>query len=417
MSFYTRNIKRSIFAHPKVNLVILVNLTLTTSVVFILLQNFYYLKERHYAFFYEDKIARTYQIKADRELGGIVESDLHNKTSMYDIGLQLYKNINASELKTFNINSTSIAVNGLDEETKRKIKQVTNKSILDAYGFSEYALEGMELKISEGRWFNEFEYNSINEVEMVPIIMGTNYAGIFNIGDIISCSDEKLQDKAIVIGFIEEDAVIDYYGTEQFVFDDAVIMTETATFPRTELNRLSDEAINRERVRTLTDGYIFCSNDKTDVQKEINHYTSQYGFYALEVLPIDGQAYSETKTISERNLFLIGVLAIVITIICLISMCGTFYNRSLDDLRTNSIYMSVGIPLWKINLSIILEMLFWIALSIIPVISISLHEFNAMKVPIWQMVLFECIVTAISIAPTLSLNKKNIIGFLIKNQS
>ena len=210
MSFYTRNIKRSIFAHPKVNLVILVNLTLTTSVVFILLQNFYYLKERHYAFFYEDKIARTYQIKADRELGGIVESDLHNKTSMYDIGLQLYKNINASELKTFNINSTSIAVNGLDEETKRKIKQVTNKSILDAYGFSEYALEGMELKISEGRWFNEFEYNSINEVEMVPIIMGTNYAGIFNIGDIISCSDEKLQDKAIVIGCIEEDAVIDY---------------------------------------------------------------------------------------------------------------------------------------------------------------------------------------------------------------
>ena len=252
---------------------------------------------------------------------------------------------------------------------------------------------------------------------MVPIIMGTNYAGIFNIGDIISCSDEKLQDKAIIIGFIEKDAVIDYYGTEQCVFDDAVIMTETATFPRTELNRLSDEAINRERIRTLTGGYLFCPNDKTDVQKEINHYTSQYGFYALEVLPIDGQAYSETKTISERNLFLIGVLAIVITIICLISMCGTFYNRSLDDLRTNSIYMSVGIPLWKINLSIILEMLFWIALSIIPVISISLHEFNAMKVPIWQMVLFECIVTAISITPTLSLNKKNIISFLIKNQS
>lgn len=414
MSFYFMNIKRLIFAHPRVNVIIFMNLTLTSAVVFIMLQCFYDIKSQN-EFYYYDRSAKIYQIQVDQELSGFVESDLHNKTSLYDIGLRLYNEINTTELKTFNTNAIAISTEGFDDETQRKVNKVINSSVIDAYGFSDYALEGMGLELSEGRWFTSTEFNNTNDIEMVPLIMGNNFAEVFCVGDIIIYEAGSIKDKAIVIGFLSEHTNIEYYGVGQGSFDDAIIMTETARFPRTEANYLSDEAINRERVRTLTSGYLYCPNEEIDVQKEINRHISQYGFYPLEVKPVDGISISEIGTIQKRNVFLVGVLAIVTTFICVASLCGTLYNRTLDELRITCIYMSVGVPLWKINLSLILEMLLWIALSIIPLLSFFIREFKTIMVPGWQIVLYEGIIVTVALAPSITFNNKCCIDYLIRN--
>ena len=166
----------------------------------------------------------------------------------------------------------------------------------------------------------------------------------------------------------------------------------------------------------MISGYLYCPDENIDVQKEINKYTSKYGFYQLTVLPIDGTAFSETKSISERNMLLIGVLAAATTVICMISLGGVLYNRSLDDRRTYCIYMSAGIPIWKINLSLILEMIFWMVISLMPVIALSLYEFQTLMIPIWQIAIFEIIVMAVSIAPSLRVNFKCNLDLLIRNQ-
>ena len=54
MKFYFKNFSRSVFTHPKVNMVILFDLILTAAAVFVLIQNFYFLKEKHDEFFSED---------------------------------------------------------------------------------------------------------------------------------------------------------------------------------------------------------------------------------------------------------------------------------------------------------------------------------------------------------------------------
>ncbi len=288
--------------------------------------------------------------------------------------------------------------------------------MIPKYILSEYALDGMGLKISEGRWFNKEEIDHPFDCERVPVVLGSDFKDAFDIGDVLVSNARGLYDEAEVIGFLESNSILEYYKITEGGFNGVIILGSNADFPReTEDPRFGPPA-NRERIRTLINGFLYCPDESIDVQKEINRYTSKYGFYQLTVSPIDGTAFSETKSISERNLLLIGVLAVSTTVICMISLGGVLYNRTLDDRRTYCIYMSAGIPLWKINLSLILEMLFWMVLSILPVIALSLYEYQTLMIPLWQIGLFELIVMAVSIAPSLRVNSKCNLDLLIRNQ-
>ena len=434
MKFYFKNFSRSVFTHPKVNMVILFDLILTAAAVFVLIQNFYFLKEKHDEFFSEDRVAKTYELYVGDELFPLVESDVHSKSTMYYIGLKLYNEINSSSIKTFGYSYELKGMRGafFDKATDEKMINSGHKKRLDRYMVSDYALEGFGLKIAEGRWFNQEELDHPYLQERVPMVLGSNFASTFDVGDIIIYDDDvRYHDEAVVVGFLESNTAIEYYGVSQGGFDDAVIMPHIGSFPRLHAKRnldgydqealqesinRKDELVNRERVRTLTGGYLYCPDETVDVQKLINDYTSKYGFYQITATPIDGAAYSETKSISERNLLLIGVLAVSTTVICMISLGGVLYNRTLDDRRTYCIYMSAGIPLWKINISLITEMLFWMILSILPVIALSLYEYQTLMIPLWQIGLFELIVMGVSIAPSLAVNSKCNIDLLIRNQ-
>ena len=434
MKFYAKNFTRSVFAHPKVNMVILFDLILTAAAVFVLIQNFYFLKEKHDEFFSEDRVAKTYELYVGDELFPLVESDVHSKSTMYDIGLKLYDEINSSSIKTFSYSYELKSMRGgfFDKATDEKMINSGHRKRVDRYYVTDFAMEGFGLNIAEGRWFNEEELEHPYLQERVPIVLGSNYASTFDVGDIIVYDDNNdYHDEAVVVGFLESNTAVEYYGVSQGGFDDAVILPEVGSFPRLhaekdidgwdpdefqESLRRRDDGVNRERVRTLTGGYLYCPDETIDVQKLINDYTSKYGFYQITATPIDGAAYSETKSISERNLLLIGVLAVSTTVICMISLGGVLYNRTLDDRRTYCIYMSAGIPIWKINLSLILEMLFWMVLSILPVIALSLYEYQTLMIPLWQIGLFELIVMAVSIAPSLRVNSKCNLDLLIRNQ-
>lgn len=435
MKFYAKNFTRSVFAHPKVNMVILFDLILTAAAVFVLIQNFYFLKEKHDEFFSEDRVAKTYELCVGDEVLPLTESDVHSKSTMYYIGLKLYDEINSTSIKVFDYSSldrTYFMKREFDEDTRKRMDESGHgKGAVEMYEMTNYALEGLGLKIAEGRWFNKQESEHPFLLDQVPIVMGNEFLNAFQIGDVIFYDDGFTYDEAVVIGFLESNPGIEYYGVVQGSFDDAIIFPSGADYPRSHQKKYRDEydpdklveytqrhdaAAFRERVRTLTDGYLYCPDETIDVQKVINDYTSKYGFYQITATPIDGAAYSETKSISERNLLLIGVLAVSTTVICMISLGGVLYNRTLDDRRTYCIYMSAGIPLWKINLSLILEMLFWMVLSILPVIALSLYEYQTLMIPLWQIGLFELIVMAVSIAPSLGVNSKCNLDLLIRNQ-
>ncbi|MCQ2534236.1 MAG: hypothetical protein MJ172_06690 [Clostridia bacterium] len=417
MIFFVKNFLRSVFRHLKVNLIILFDLIFCASVVFVLLQNFYFLKEKHDEFFYDDRVAQNYYLSTGIDRVQTIENDVWNKTNMYEQGLKIYREINSGELALYTYQVQYLNLQGFDSSTLRKLQNISG-SEEDSQSYqmiyiSDYGAKGMNLKLNEGRWFTEEDYNNLKDVEYFPVIMGSEYKGKFNLGDIFYYNDGEGEDKAVVVGFLDSNQIVEAYGMVQEDFDNSILAPLSLDFPRTNID---EDMLNRMRVRMLGEGILYSPDDSLDVQKYINQLTSKYGYYTIEASPVDGTAFSETKSLSERNILLIGILALLTTIICTISLGGILYNRTLDDRRTFCIFMSAGIPVWKINLSLIIEMVFWIILSIAPIVLISMHEFDAVLIPVWQIVLFELVVIGISIAPSLYLNSKCNIDLLIRNQ-
>lgn len=417
MIFFVKNFLRSVFRHLKVNLIILFDLIFCASVVFVLLQNFYFLKEKHDEFFYDDRVAQNYYLSTGIDRVQTIENDVWNKTNMYEQGLKIYREINSGELALYTYQVQYLNLQGFDSSTLRKLQNISG-SEEDSQSYqmiyiSDYGAKGMNLKLNEGRWFTEEDYNNLKDVEYFPVIMGNEYKGKFNLGDIFYYNDGEGEDKAVVVGFLDSNQIVEAYGMVQEDFDNSILAPLSLDFPRTNID---EDMLNRMRVRMLGEGILYSPDDSLDVQKYINQLTSKYGYYTIEASPVDGTAFSETKSLSERNILLIGILALLTTIICTISLGGILYNRTLDDRRTFCIFMSAGIPVWKINLSLIIEMVFWIILSIAPIVLISMHEFDAVLIPVWQIVLFELVVIGISIAPSLYLNSKCNIDLLIRNQ-
>ncbi len=433
MKFYAKNLTRAVFSHPKENLIILFDLIISTAVVFVLIQNYYFLKEKHDEFFGDDRPANTYDISMDQNVMALFEADVKSKGPMYEIGLKLYDEINATSIKIFRDCSYCMAVaSDYDEVTISKIKELNlYMKPIEVYQFTDHEFDGKRLELSEGRYFTKDEFDHAYSNDYVPMIMGSDFKGVFNIGDKIIYENNVNYDEAMVVGFLKEKSAFEYYGVMQNM-DNMILIPYGPEFPRpnryspknkemykvmtSEYMNWLDHKVVRVRLRALESGYLYCDDETIDVQKEINRFTSKYGFYQLTVRPINGTAYSETKSISERNMLLIGVLALATTVICMISLGGVLYNRSLDDRRTYCIYMSSGIPLWKINISLIMEMIFWMIISLMPVISLSLYEFQTLMIPIWQIALFEIVVIAVSIAPSLRVNSKCNLDLLIRNQ-
>ena len=418
MSFIVKNLFRSATVHWKTNLVILFDLFLSMAVIFILLQNYYFLKEKHDEFYETDRVATVYSVYMKIDDYQVIKTDTINESSMFHNGLDMYNEINSTSLKIFNYAGSSLLLDNFDDSSKmlfEKYKTVENDiSYVDTCGFTEYAMSSLGLKTDIGREFTEEEYENFAFLEKMPVILGAELKQVFDIGDEFEYTLDGITDKAVVIGFLESGSDI-YLTDYRTGLDRAIIFPTTQLFPRQ--NRYRNEGfLDRSKISHLNDCFIYSPDNDVDVQSAVNRYTAKYAFPGLEVSPLNGTGYSESKNISEKNMILIGILALIVTLLCLISLIGILYNRALKDRNANLIFMCYGVSLWKINASLITEMVFWLFISVCPVIALSVKEYGKMMIPLWQLFLFGIIVTGVSLVPTLVVNGRSNLDQLIRDK-
>ncbi|MCQ2483227.1 MAG: hypothetical protein MJ153_07070 [Clostridia bacterium] len=406
MSSVLFNLKRSFLQHYKSNLLILINMILSTAAIFILLQNFYYLRQQYNEIYGTTEVAHNYQIMIENidQLQNY-KNDRINKSPMYYVGKEVIREIeNKYNLKFY------YSLNGdLYPEDMDTPAIWTAFSVYDDFAGCEYidihfldsaAFDVYGLKLTEGNLFSDNDYNSENTDKPISVIMGNNYRNCFKIGDTFTYDG----DTAKIIGFLESGTTINEMGYE-YSYDNSMFFPQL--FPR-----IKDESnVFREEF-----SYIHCNDDSLDVQDAINTVTAKSGYYTLSLFPLDGIQITSTKDISEKNVKLIGILALIACTICTLSLASILVNRTLQDRDIYCIYLCCGIPLWKINLSISIEMFLYLLLSFFPTIGISIIEYNELIVPLWQILLFAGTITFISLLPTFIANRKCNIDLLIRDK-
>lgn len=415
MKFIFKSIQRSVSSQIHYNLVIILNLVFSIAVVFILLQNYYFLKEKHDEFFSWDHPATTYQLSLDTDYMIQYLSDGLNHTPMFYSGKEMIKELNNGKMKNYTFCLTAYVFGDIKGASGYDFSdKLDEDGYVPGLNLSPYAFDSLGFKLSEGRAFSQDDFENFDHKKAMSVILGSNYKKDFKIGDEIIFKNEEITDKAIVIGFLEPDSVFGFFGTTSA--DNLLIFPGIYTeFPRVE--QVDHEVAERMVYTDFANSSLYCPDPSIDVQKEINRLTAKYGFYMLTAEPIDGTAYSETKTISERNMFIMLVLAIITTITATVSIGGILYVKAVKDRPANCIYLSIGIPLWKINLAAAIEMFIYAGVAVCPSIGLSVREYGRLLIPAWQIAICALFIPAIGLLPLIFANRKCNLDLMIKEQT
>lgn len=415
MMIVYRHLRRSLVNHAKSNAVILVNLILTTAVVFVLIQNYTFLNERHEVFFESDHAATTYEIVMSDESNGAYASDALNKSHMFDVSLEILDEIDKEcDFYAYSIMQSYLNAEEFADELVIKKYLSTDmfdqSEYVDEEIFSRSVFEVNKISVICDGEFDKDYFATNSPQEPLKVILGYNFREDYEIGDYITYDFDGVRDTAVVYGFTDKESYVCSWGTYT---DLANSMIFPEQFPRvfgeTYNQYMADEMIFRA-------GFLYSPDENIDVQAEINKLTTENGFYSLELIPTDGYQITETKNISEKNVKLTALLAVIASVICILSLAFLLYNRAMEDMIDTCIFLCCGIPVWKINLSLILEMLFWEILSILPTIAISIVEYQKLMVPFWEILLFGMAVIFISLIPTLTVQSKCNIDYMMRNK-
>ena len=408
-----KNISFNLFKNLRRNLTILLNMILCTFVIFILLQNYHFLLDRYNEFFPSGKIASHYHVEiADDDDSVHYASDRLNETPMFFVGQNVIETIEKeSTLLVYSYGRGSTMSTGIlndadlssfyEDEGMYTLKGDYVDTIFD-FQLSMNAFEALHLNVSEGRLFEENDY-LLDKNQVLPVILGSEFQSVFHLGDVIEYDDGEFSDRAIIVGFLQANS--GYTEWNNYISLDKSIVSPV------EFPRMYEDSGKYRRF-----SYIYSKDESVDVQAVVNAATTKNGFYTLEVSPSDGAMITETKTLSEKNVKLICFLAIISTILCVSSLGMILYHRAIEDISTNCICMVCGISLWKINLSIVIEMIIMILLSVIPSIAISYQIYHAILVPVWVLLLFSIIVTGVALIPTFIVNTKCNLDLFIRDK-
>ena len=410
MSVVIKNIIRSVKGHPKENLTILLNMILCTMTVFVLLQNYYFLKNHFDLVYGDDVIASHYSIVMSDNDRESMLSDLMNHSPMYSVGQKVNRAVNDTpHLSLYYYSFTTLQIESFKDKDKFSACSHYDEyegDVIEVMSISENCDKVFNLTMMKGRFFDSSDCNLNDPNVPVPVVLGYDYAASFDIGNIIDFNG----DKAIVIGIMNKNMYMSGDGTVEYL--DKLILTVSPYLPRAFDLSVDDY----DYQKLLICDYIYCDDPSVDVQKELNRITAENGYYTYEVKPVDGVEISETKNISAKNVALLGMLALIACIICLCSLSSVLYNRTVQDRSIFCIYLCCGTPLWKIDLSIVLEMVVYLIVSIFPTWALSIFEYKKLMIPAWQILLFSGIIVFVSLIPVFKINKKCNLDLLIRDK-
>lgn len=423
MRFVINNAFKSLFQNPKAILLILFNMVLCNAAVFIFIQNYEYLKTCFDSLYYDKgDIAKCYAL----EIAGDNSSessdsfmdfytDTINRTPMYEVGKKVYEELEANPHIFFYEQCNSGILLEMIEDGEKLLpfidEEQPQQEIHVEY-VNEHNFLAWNLKVVEGRDFCADDFKNLDMSVPVSVILGYAFKSVYKVGDTIKIHNEYYgDDSAVVIGFLNEGAYQEafnhLYPMDNYMFCPII-------FPRDK------EGIKqyRELDEFFPDKHrrVYIDDPSIDLQALVNEVTTKNGFYTLVCSALDGTEKKETKELARRNVLIIGALATIGGIICMLALSTILYNRAIRNRTKYCIFMCAGIPIWKINFSIALEMLILLLISVFPTIGLSVYEYGRLLIPVWQLFVFTLPIVIVSLIPTFMVNQKCNLDILIRDK-
>lgn len=288
-----------------------------------------------------------------------------------------------------------------------------------SFFFSPEVFRVYGLKLSEGEIFRDSDYifdqSDINAQGInrhIPVILGADYKGIYKVGDVIKT---KISEELTVIGFFAKDSMFasaDSYGL--------VNLNKYIVSPLYKAERMEDGTVVEDPwciYNNISSYCIATDNPGLDVQREMNKITNLVGFPAIQCLQWGGTYIASTENVSERNIYLLSAISVVLVILGIMSISSVLTKRTSLNLPAYAAYMISGVPTKIILISIVLENITYAIVAIVPAVILSVVSFGGMVIPYYQLLLFSVVIAVSSVAPACRIVTKTNLDQLARRKS
>ena len=413
MKFIRKEVSRTLLTHWRYNLLLLLVLSASILMSYIVLYNTSILLEQSGEFDSEISGKRYFQISLTESgyetIGnsekmhsqiGIIEQRIHESPLWDDFFFFL---------SDFGLEYSEDGEKILPEifEEGYEVGQLNdfnpNIQVLKAMVLSPNAFPAFGIDVSEGRLFQEEDLYLYEEKgDYTSVLLGAAYKDYYKIGDIIQGKMYSDDSKLEVVGFLEEG--------EMFISPFNVGLTSLDRYiicpVHTQRIMLEGSIENDPEMvygALVGGGMLSVSDPSVNVQQEMNTITSINGFPAIQCTPWGAPYLHAIENISQRNVYLFAALSIILCILSVVSIARVMIKKTEMNMPSYATYMMSGICPRSILIAVALEASIISLLAIIPPIWISYLQFRAMPVPIYALLIVSFLITTISLLPALKL--------------
>lgn len=237
-------------------------------------------------------------------------SEIHSRKNIVEELIDINDNMhNSHSFKFVEMSATNIYTYALNRSEQKNIKAI--------YCGEEF-FELFDIHTENNTYFekNDFTFNS----DRVSLIIGSNLKSEYSIGDTIRFYRQGFLVDGIVIGVLESNQFIEFYGNVTNI-DDCFIIP----FPSFTKEQLIDEETRELAFRVMLDrnnGIVIPNASKATIQAELNDYTQKHN------LP----DYSLSVSYNERNLpyYILILICLIILIPNIIMIMKRLTKYSLE---------------------------------------------------------------------------------------
>lgn len=303
-----------------------------------------------------DNITKINKIKSIYDVGNInainILSDMDNfdnvKENEPDIGKRIsefsdFLN-NSPDFSYIRLNNNPMAIEKFNNSNKficsnSNTLQVDEKEFIfpktlrgDVGYFTNFKYD-----ILKGRYFNDDDFNISNDI---PVILGNDYDGIFDVGDsITSLKDEKNEEvKLRVVGILKKDQYFfqsglspqSLYNTNNYIL-----------YPIKNLNtNLSNEDVN-EFVSSFCDTAIISDKDSEYLENQINSKSEKLNLIKVEIKNGDELIKANYDDCKKIGMYY-GIIFFIIVTFTSINIITSMVGYILDKKKEFSINILCG---------------------------------------------------------------------------
>lgn len=218
--------------------------------------------------------------------------------------------------------------------------------ILDSIVVNDNYFENFNIKLSSGRPFDKDDYNSSDTTEDFNLILGNDYAKVFNINDDIYFYDYYTKSEKIgkVVGFLEKGQfyVEKPVAIENIKSLDRMILVPNKPIKDEHIQFDDIKQINLNNVKlykTITESYFLDlnSSDIADLKKA----SDDFKFFDISIVTMKDSIKIFKEIFKQQQILYLSIFLLII-IITSISMITNIINSINDRKREFGIYFAMG---------------------------------------------------------------------------